>query len=83
MPNGRCSKHGGKSLAWFAHPNYKHGRYSKYSGIPQIEKAERRRKKRFEKRLKKLDRAIGQFIAAKGREPNVKEFNAILESTIN
>ena len=31
MRNGRCNLHGGKSLAWFAHPNYKHGRYSKYS----------------------------------------------------
>lgn len=30
-PNGRCSLHGGKSLAWFAHPNFRHGRYSKYS----------------------------------------------------
>jgi hypothetical protein len=28
--NGRCNLHGGKSLAWFAHPNYKHGLYSKY-----------------------------------------------------
>ncbi|MFP5265567.1 MAG: HGGxSTG domain-containing protein [Blastocatellia bacterium] len=27
---GRCSKHGGKSLAGIAHPNYKHGFYSKY-----------------------------------------------------
>jgi hypothetical protein len=31
MRNGRCANHGGKSLAWFAHPNFKHGRYSKYS----------------------------------------------------
>jgi hypothetical protein len=28
--NGRCNLHGGKSLAWFAHPNFKHGLYSKY-----------------------------------------------------
>ncbi len=28
---GRCHLHGGKSLIWFAHPNFKHGRYSKYS----------------------------------------------------
>lgn len=26
MPNGRCSKHGGKSLSGIAHPNYQHGR---------------------------------------------------------
>jgi hypothetical protein len=28
---GRCHMHGGKSYFWFAHPNYKHGWYSKYS----------------------------------------------------
>jgi hypothetical protein len=27
---GRCHLHGGKSFAWMAHPNYKHGWYSKY-----------------------------------------------------
>jgi hypothetical protein len=27
--NGRCRLHGGLSRAGFAHPNYKHGRYSK------------------------------------------------------
>ncbi|MFL6207453.1 MAG: HGGxSTG domain-containing protein [Pyrinomonadaceae bacterium] len=27
----RCHLHGGRSRAWFAHPNFKHGRYSKYS----------------------------------------------------
>lgn len=32
MENGKCSNHGGKSLGGRAHPNYKHGRYSKYSG---------------------------------------------------
>jgi hypothetical protein len=30
MVNGRCSNHGGKSLKGLAHPNYKHGFYSKY-----------------------------------------------------
>ena len=81
MLNGRCSNHGGKSLKWVAHPNYKHGRYSKYSGIPEMEKAKQYRKKHFEKRLKVLDQVIGQFIAAKGREPNAKELTAILTRT--
>jgi hypothetical protein len=31
MRNGRCRMHGGASPGWFAHPRYKHGRYSKYS----------------------------------------------------
>jgi hypothetical protein len=30
MPNGRCSKHGGKSLAGIASPTFKTGRHSKY-----------------------------------------------------
>jgi hypothetical protein len=29
MPNGRCSKHGGKSLVGPAAPRFRHGRYSK------------------------------------------------------
>lgn len=29
MPNGRCRMHGGKSLSGVAHPNYRHGGYSK------------------------------------------------------
>lgn len=28
---GRCHLHGGKSWFWMAHPNYKHGWYSKYT----------------------------------------------------
>ncbi len=77
MRNGRCSNHGGKSLKWFAHPNYKHGRYSKYSGIPEREKAERKRKKRFEKRLKTFEKAIMRFTAINGREPSDEEIFAI------
>ena len=30
MPNGRCRIHGGLSLGGIAHPNFKHGRRSKY-----------------------------------------------------
>lgn len=33
---GRCHLHGGKSLPGIAHPNYKHGWYSKYSFRPAI-----------------------------------------------
>ena len=28
FPNGRCKKHGGKSLKGIAHPNWQHGRRS-------------------------------------------------------
>lgn len=40
MVNGRCSEHGGKSLAWFAHPRYKHGHFSKYSAEAHKYRAE-------------------------------------------
>lgn len=30
MPNGRCRKHGGKSLKGIGHPNYKDGSHSRY-----------------------------------------------------
>ncbi len=79
--NGRCSLHGGKSLSWFAHPNFKHGRYSKYSGIPEREKAETQRKKRFERRLKAFDKAVGRFIEAKGKEPKWKEYLFLFQNT--
>ncbi len=75
--NGRCSLHGGKSPRWFAHPNYKHGRYSKYSGIPQMEKAQRLKEKHFQKRIKAFDKAIEQFIKMKGRAPSESEATAI------
>jgi hypothetical protein len=29
-PQGRCRLHGGRSLGGIAHPNFKHGRRSKY-----------------------------------------------------
>ena len=38
----RCNLHGGKSRAGFAHPNYKHGRYSKY-GLERIKARARAR----------------------------------------
>src|SRR5262245_22352084 len=30
MPNGRCDRHGGKSLSGAAHPGFTHGPYSKF-----------------------------------------------------
>lgn len=55
---------------WFAHPNYKHGRYSKYSGIPEREKAEKKRKKRMDRYFK--ERA--ELEARLGRELTDLEF---------
>jgi hypothetical protein len=37
QPQGRCRLHGGLSLGGVAHPNFKHGRRSKYlSGLPEL-----------------------------------------------
>ena len=57
MRNGRCNLHGGKSRAWFFHPNFKHGRYSKYSMARIDARHERQRaavKRDFERELAKL-----------------------------
>ena len=37
MKNGRCKKHGGKSLKGVAHPNYEDGATSKYIPPPMVE----------------------------------------------
>lgn len=59
MRNGRCRMHGGKSLAWFAHPNYKHGRYSKY-GFEGIKwQAELKRRRQLRARIRAI-KAMGQ-----------------------
>ena len=42
QPQGRCNLHGGKSLLGFAHPNFKHGRRSKYV-VASLNEAIRRR----------------------------------------
>jgi hypothetical protein len=49
MHNGRCCNHGGKSLAGAAHPNYKHGRYSKYDLDAKVEMANCRQARRTKK----------------------------------
>jgi hypothetical protein len=51
---GRCNLHGGKSRVWFAHPNYKHGLYSKYSPNRLLYKAMLAREKRREQAAKRL-----------------------------
>ena len=78
MENGRCSNHGGKSLQFVAHPNYKHGRYSKYSGIREAEAAFRQKEKMEARRWKRIDKAIESFMIIHDREPTIDEmFNII------
>lgn len=37
QPQGRCKLHGGCSLYGIAHPNFKHGRRSRYlAGLPPL-----------------------------------------------
>ncbi len=80
MPNGRCSKHGGKSLKLFAHPNFKHGRYSKYSGIREQEAALRLKKKMEARRWKRIGKAFERFYLAHNREPDIDESYEIIRA---
>ena len=41
MANGRCKTHRGDAKRGIAHPNYKHGKYSRYSPMKWIEAMER------------------------------------------
>lgn len=41
----RCRMHGGKSLRGYAHPNYKHGLYSKHSFEGMMKRAELKKEK--------------------------------------
>jgi hypothetical protein len=83
MRNGRCNLHGGKSLFWMAHPNYKHGRYSKYSGVPEKERANREFEK-AEKRSVRKREMFHQMVALeqekKGRDLTVKEFQLLINT---
>jgi hypothetical protein len=76
MFNGRCSLHGGKSRGWFAHPNYKHGRYSKYSPVPLMEKVEKMKKRRTAAFLK----AWAKKQAELGRELSYEELRLLLRA---
>ena len=69
--SGRCNLHGGKSLAWFAHPNYKHGRYSKYS----IEGARLRAERAHRKRMRPVIREFTKWLDAHP-EPSPRQYMA-------
>lgn len=75
MPNGRCANHGGKSLAWFAHPNFKHGCYSKYA----FERERYRRERQARAVARDFDRAAARAQAAHPeRELTHAEMSALL-----
>jgi hypothetical protein len=65
MANGRCRMHGGKSLAWFAHPRYKHGRYSKYSASAR-EEAQARASRKRARFLLAVSRKVERWAEARG-----------------
>jgi hypothetical protein len=74
MSNGRCPNHGGKSLSGPAHPNYKHGRYSKLNMLFERLDRDRRRSERKSKRaLAALLREKAMLELAKGRPLTLKE----------
>jgi hypothetical protein len=67
--NGRCSLHGGKSLAGFAHPQYKHGIYSKYGTAG--------REERDRKRTEAISR---EFMRRCSGDATFEEMRAVLRS---
>lgn len=60
MRNGRCYLHGGASLGGYAHPNFKHGLYSK----DPLCAFEEKRKLLVEKQVRKTFREFDRFAAA-------------------
>jgi hypothetical protein len=57
--------HGGNSLAWFAHPNYKHGRFSKYGAAAHEETKAREARKRA-RLLLAVSREVERWAEARG-----------------
>lgn len=51
----RCNLHGGKFLFGIAHPNYKHGLYSKHCLIGVMLRARIKAAKRIERKLAKYE----------------------------
>lgn len=87
MQNGRCRMHGGKSLSWFAHPNYKHGLYSKYSPEGIFFNAEKKRRKHLRERIRMVkamstDELCAEMKRIFGRKTNMtlppQEFRELL-----
>jgi hypothetical protein len=54
MPNGRCRMHGGKSRSGIAHPNYKHGKFSKGHPAGLFHRTAIAHRKRLRARLKEI-----------------------------
>lgn len=74
--NLRCHLHGGKSLAGYAHPNFKHGRYSKViNGLHAEEIAAEKAKK---KRQRAINKACREFEKKYKRQPTFEEFSRIV-----
>src|SRR5574341_1176713 len=53
----RCRMHGGKSLAWFAHPNYQHGLHSKYNPLAVKWKAEQKARREQIRAIRRMSDA--------------------------
>jgi hypothetical protein len=63
----RCRMHGGKSRWWVAHPNYKHGRYSKFA-LAAREEAEARRRRKRQRTTRAVLRKLDAWLAGRGGE---------------
>jgi hypothetical protein len=80
----RCRMHGGKSLRWFAHPNYEHGLYSKYDPFAAAWRAKQKIRRERIKEIRKMSegelraKAARLFGKSSLKDWNAEEFRAAL-----
>ena len=73
--------HGGKSLAGIAHPNYKHGLYSKHCILGRMLRAEIKEAKRREKLEIKIARILESDRAAREAKAQKPQPRAVRHGT--
>ena len=60
----RCRMHGGQSRKWIAHPNYKHGQFSKYSLLGPRPSADKEARQRLREKKRSWRERRDALIAA-------------------
>jgi hypothetical protein len=67
MLNGRCRMHGGKSRSGIAHPNYKHGKFSKGHPAGLFHRTAIANRKRLRARIKEIRAMSNQALRSYAR----------------
>lgn len=71
----RCRMHGGTSPAWFSHPRWKHGRFSKY-GVAAAEARQASRARARARVLCVVWRKVEEWAAAQRKPPDARAWLA-------